>query len=410
MTEAATAINPNVPVGSEPTNNSKANSAITFDDVSDAEDAAKPSKPRVVKDNQKDAKPGATKAKAQASKDSSPFDAAEDGDEAPKAKAEKGEKAEKTERDDPAKGEKQAKAPKHKFKSGDEAYDLSGDAVVAVKVNGAREEVRLQDLVDNFSGKTNWDRKFNELRNERTEFQKQRETIDTLVQNLYQKATSGDPDSAFDFLAEVTKQDAAKLKIGILKKQFEELLPLYEMHPEERERFFKERELDWRDKAHVSRERADSEKQAQVKQEAARKAVSDRYGIDEESYGQVSKMVHSYLKEVDPKFDGKVTPDHVVYAHRKIMAMDVVSKNVPHLEKHGQFGNILEDIVSDLVKHPEMTRDKLAKLLVEVWGGDDEGLRKIARKAARSAQASDDDTPISSKSKNAPLSFDDLED
>ncbi len=404
MTE--TSMNPNVPVGGEGSTASKANSSITFDDVADTEDAPK-AKPKLAKEPEK--KPAAKEKPPvrQGAKDeaSSFEDAEEDGDDkspTPKAKPEKA-AAEKDDKE-PAK----AKPKVHKFKAGEQTLDLAGDAVLTVVVDGKKEEVTLQQVLDNHSGKTNWDRKNNELRNERTEFTKERESMNALVTNLFEKA-SKNPEDAYDFLADLTKQDPVKLKGSILRQQFEELLPLYEMSEQEREHFFKDRERDWRDKAHENRTRADSEREASTREEAERTSFTQKYGIDDDRYAYASKIVHKHLKDTDPKFDGKVTPQQVIHADRHLMALEVIAEATPHLEKHEKFDSIVGDIVNDLIRHPGMTREKLASLLRDIWVDDNKGLKNLARKAAKNAQSSDDERPARKSERREPVTFDDLD-
>ncbi len=405
MTEAAatasTGINPNVPVGAESETQSKANSSVSFDDVADQPVEKKP-KPKLVKEE----KGEESKVRGKNKEEGTSF---EDAADEPKKKAEP--KAKEAAKDDKAAAEKPRKAKVHKIKAGDSTIDLPGDALVTVTVDGKDEEMTFDDFRSQVSGRVNWDRKNNELHRERQGFVKEKEQLNGLVKNLFEKATSGDPESAWDFLAEISKQDAAKLKIGILRKQFEEMAPLFEMSADERERWFKERELDWRDKAHVNREKSDKEREALAAQEAERAQVSERYGIDEDTWIARTKMVHEYLGRVDPKFDGKVTPDQVLWADRHVMALEEIAKTVPHLEKHEKFDSIVSDIVQNLIRHPEMTRAKLASLLTDVWAEDkDKGLKNLARKAAKSADVSE---PVRSTSKSTsrdPVNFDDLED
>lgn len=399
MSDAAstTSVNPNVNVGDEGKTASKANSAVTFDDVDLTEEPKPKAKPKLVKDEPKEKD---TKVRGDNKEETDPFSDA-DGDKKtakPKEKPESG-------KDDPAK----PKAKVHKFKSGDQEIQLPSDAVIPVKINGKVEEVKLQDIIDNHSGKTNWDKKFNELHIERQEFGKQRESLNTLVSNLYEKSQK-DPEAAWDFLAELTKQDPAKLKMDIVRKQFAEMAPLFDMEPDERERWFKEKELDYRDKAHANRAKADTEREAKATEDAQRAQAAAQYGIDENAYTNAAKVVGQYLSKVDPKFDGKVTPQQVIYADRHLMALEVIGKNVPHLEKHEKFDSIVGDIVTDLMRHPQMNREKLGSLLQDVWGDDDKkGLKTLARKASKDTQVSDNVRPNRRSEKSDPVTFEDLD-
>lgn len=403
MTEAATAttsMNPNVPVGAEGTTESQSNSDVSFDDVADNADVKRP---KLVKDNP----PKTPKTK----QESDPFSEVEDVKPSPKAKPveKKDEKAEPK----AAAADKDAKPavkPKvHKAKVGDAALEIPGDAVIPHKVDGKTEEVKLQDLLDHYSGKVNWDKKYTELHKERGEFTKSREQLNTMIAEVHTKALK-DPEAAFDFLASLTKQDPVKLKGEILRKQFEEMLPLYEMEPTARETYFKDRERDWRDKAHANREAAEKEREAQVADQARRAETSQQYGIDEDGWKKAEELVGTYLKKVDPKFDGKVTTEQVVFADRQLMALEVIGQTVPHLESHEKFDSIVGDIVQDLIRHPGVTREKLASLLQDVWAEDkDKGLKNLARKAAKNAQIAPETPRAPKRESSVPVTFDDID-
>jgi hypothetical protein len=181
------------------------------------------------------------------------------------------------------------------------------------------------------------------------------------------------------------------------------------MEEGERERWFIERENQMHQRANETRRTSETESNAQRVEEGKRAQVAEQYGIDEDEYIHATKLVHQFLEKADPKFDGKVTTDQVVFAHRQMMALDVIGKTVPHLEEHAQFDNIVGDIVRDLVHHPAITREKLAKQLLEVFGQDDKkGLRNLSKKATKNAE-SDDETPEPKKTKKDFLTFEDVD-
>lgn len=402
MSEAAasTSINPNVPVGAEASKESKANSSVSFDDASELEDAPK-SKPKLVKDAPKEKKTE-TKARGDNKEEGHDFGDAKDDRPEPK-KAEKGDKE--AGKADPA---KPAKAKVYKVKHGETELSLPGDLPIPVTIDGKEEETTFQELLNNHSGRSHLERSYRTFQKEKGEFTRQQDELNTLVSNLYEKSQQ-DPEAAYDFLAEMTKQDPAKLKIGILRKQFEEMMPLFEMDEESRERFFKERELDFRDKAHANREKSDKDREAQRAAHGKRAETAEKFGIDAEGWQRAETLVKKHLKDVDPKFDGNVTHEQVVWADRNLMALEVIGKSVPHLENHEKFDSIVGDIVHDLMRHPEMNREKLGKLLEETFPAEDKkGLKDLARKAAKTADATGETPRSTSKSKNEPLTFDDI--
>lgn len=415
MGEAAAAsegINPNVPVTGEGKSESKANSDVSWDDVAEV------TQPRGGKKAKESAKPAAR------AKSGGAFDEADDSDgdakeEADKA-ADRGEdgdddKDKKEPKKDDGKDHKEApkKAKILKFKAGDSEHDISGDAVVTIPLDGKKEEVKLQDLVNNYNGKVAWDKRFTELDKSEKAHKSSMGEMTKMVSDLHEKAQK-DPETAWDFLADWTKQDPVALKEKILRQHIQEILPLARLSKEQLEAWIGDRKRDWRDRAHTSRENQAKASEQTQKIKAEREDSQKRYGIDDKSFEDAREKLTRYLSHKDSKFDPKsLTPMNVVHAHRNLMALDVIQEAVPHLAKHKDFDSIVGDITSDLVKHPSMTREKLATLLKDVYGDDDSRLRNLGRRAAKTADVSEGDrrgaNAPKSRSRSEAVTFDDLD-
>ena len=63
-----------------------------------------------------------------------------------------------------------------RMKMGEELFNVASDATFKVKVDGKSEEVPLQELINNYSGKTAWDKKFTEIGKEKKEVQFEKST------------------------------------------------------------------------------------------------------------------------------------------------------------------------------------------------------------------------------------------
>ncbi len=94
----------------------------------------------------------------------------------------------------------------------DEELSIAAEAMFKHKVDGEDTEVSLQDLLNNFSGKTSWDKKFGELSKERNEFGVEKETIEKYVNTFSDKAQSGDALGAMEYLADISGMDPLKFR------------------------------------------------------------------------------------------------------------------------------------------------------------------------------------------------------
>ena len=69
-------------------------------------------------------------------------------------------------------------------KSGKKNYELNPDTLFKHKVDGEEVDVSLQDLLNNYSGKTSYDKRFQEFSSERTRYQEEKERHDTEITEI----------------------------------------------------------------------------------------------------------------------------------------------------------------------------------------------------------------------------------
>lgn len=387
--EESAGVNPNVEVGDEPSISAGGGSNISFDDI-DRVTSEKPAKPKKEAKPAKEAKPDDTDPYV----DGDAKDETDGRDKKPKAK--EGGDADAKETKEAKAATDAPKAKVHKVKVGDTEMDLAGDATLTIPINGKKEAVPLQDLINEYNGKTEWSRRFSDIDKRDKEVKSQSESLNSLAKNLYEKSQE-DPEAGFDFLAEMTKQDPVEVKEKVLRQQIADILPLAEMSDEEREQFIEDKKRDWRDKSHASRTKALEDAQASEVEQAEQQKIFEEFGIDADRHAQAKETATNFLKANDPNFDGKISKEQIVYVDRKLLAFDVIETSAPHLKDHKDFEDIVEDMVQDLCRHPQMTSAQLSKLLVEVYGKEDESLRNLAKKRAKTATLAGDDEPEASR-------------
>jgi hypothetical protein len=388
---AAASVNPNVTVGAESTVTSRANSAISFDQI-DAADAPAPkeTKPRAEKKPEPKAEP-----KPEPKEEREVKPAGKD-----KADAEPEEKDGK-----PAKAEPKAKPKVHKFKVGEEVRDLPGDAVIEVPVDGKNEEVTLEDLRSSYSGKQYYTRKLGELGKKEDAHNKQVSSLNDMSTKLLKQAKD-DPEAAWDFLAELTGQDPVEIKGNLFREQVKMARQLANLTDEQVEGILKEKTLDWRDRKLKRREESDKEAVTRREKEATLTSVREKYGLDEGRYDHASKLAGQYLKSQGQ--EREPTSEEVVYTDRFLMAERVIKETVPELVNHGKFRDIFNDVVSDLVRTPSMTPEQLGKALRATFGSTEDSGRKRLSQKVRDRTDADDESTTSRRPKKEAIRFEDL--
>lgn len=185
------------------------------------------------------------------------------------------------------------KKGKLKLRMGDGLYGIEPDAKVRVKVDGEFQEIPVQDLINNYSGKTAWDKKFTELGNQKKEFETEKiqigqkqeflaKTVGEIVGILQDQ--NKNPFDALSFLVEKAGQDPYTLWKRSLEASLDEIEKLQSMNEAERKAYFLEKKDEFRTKADEARTKAWQEQQSN--QQAVEKADTLRqaHGVSEEQF------------------------------------------------------------------------------------------------------------------------------
>jgi hypothetical protein len=395
---------------------SRGGSDISFDDLEQAENAETRAKREKANERRREQRA----AGKEAEEPSTHSDESRDRDRAPKAQSSEKDTKDKPEKERAPKKEEQRaddqekevegdKAPKpkskaFKFRQGDSELEVAGDAVVQIPVNGKMEEYTLQDLANEFSGKTDYSRKYSEFGVEKGRFIKERDELESTLNQFFEKSQK-DPDAAWDFLAEMNGHDPIEFKTKLLMQQVEALRHVALMDEDSQKAWLAQQQLNWREKRVKAAESATAEKQQREAATVARKETMDRFQIDEKGWDEAYKVARGWNKGQFPR------PDQVAAVSRYIMADRAAKEVVPHLLKHPKYGNIVEDLVHDLMKNPEIGVDTVKRLLVENFGDDDakKSLKAVAAKVTREAQRDGSSAGRAQQKKNDDVwSFDQL--
>lgn len=180
-----------------------------------------------------------------------------------------------------------------KAKVDGEEVEINPGAELRVKVKGKNVDVSVQDLMNNYSGKVNYDKKFNELNTERKTLEKEStlhqeeatwlkgkiEDVVSLLDN-----SEKDPMEAMLYLLDATGRNPLDYQQRMMERQLGQLDELSEMDEVERELYWKKKENEYlRNRQETS---ANQAKAAQVRQEqtAGIAKMRESLGVTEDQY------------------------------------------------------------------------------------------------------------------------------
>jgi hypothetical protein len=286
---------------------------------------------------------------------------------------------------------------------GEEKYNILPTAEVPVKIDGEKQTVPLQELLNNYSGKVAYDKRFNELNQEKQSFTKERrqfveekEFVEGKI-NKFHELSQEDPIQAFDYLCEIAGKDPIEFQKTFrdnLVKKFEDYYNLDDIGKREFNLTEQERLLERKRQSET--DRTAKAQQAQAEQQKLEAAIS-QYGIDQDRYFEV----YDDLQKASPQ--GTIEPQHVVRYERALLAQKVVSEVRPDKAQDTQ---VLGELAAVLVQNPEFKEDDLRGILAEIWKDEPSQTSKdLSQKVLKTqAQAKQDQKPKSTES--VPWSFD----
>lgn len=217
-------------------------------------------------------------------------------DEKPKKTEKKKEVEDEAEEGEESEEEKTLDAEKKgklKLRMADGLYGIDPDAKVRVKVDGEFQEIPVQDLVNNYSGKTAWDKKFTELGQQKKEFETQRTQVGQTQEVLKKVVTdissiltdpNKNPMDALQILVEKSGQDPYTLWRRTLEQSLDEVEKLQSMDEHERKAYFLEKKDEFRTKAEEARTKAWQEQQANHQAVQKADALRQAHGVSEEQF------------------------------------------------------------------------------------------------------------------------------
>lgn len=363
--------------------------AVTFDDLDSIGEDSKKSPEEKAEKPAKSEKDGEITEKKPAS-EKKPDEKQDKGQGAEKKEAKEGDK------DKAATGEK----PKVlKFKNGDADLDVPANAKVTVKIEGKDEVFEVQDLINEFSGKTNWGRKFQELDTERKSFHAERDELNGSIDTLYKLAvTENKPLEAVQYLSDLLGGDGIKTVLDLQKQMLAQLAEEAKLTPEQLEAKQAKQRADLLQKKFDNQKQTDAKKTEQAEIAKRVEAVKTQHSIDDKRFSEVYKALkESGVKESD------LTPELVGDVHQRWHRMDEVDEIAKELQIEDQ--NSVKKLYTEYLKDLSLTKAEIKAIAQQVFGSKKSSLKE---KIDRNNGGENKPAAKQTKQNNEALFFDDL--
>ncbi len=232
-----------------------------------------------------------------------------------------------------------------------------------VKVDGKDEEFSIQELVNEFSGKTNYGRKFQELDTERKSFHAERDELNGSIDTLFKLAvTDNKPLDAVQYLTDLLGGDGIKTVMDLQSKMLAQLAEEAKLTPEQLTTKQATQRADLLQAKFDNQKKTDAKKAEQSEVAKSVEAIKTKYSIDDARFNEVYKA----LKESGVKPE-KLTPEFVGEIHERWHKMDEVDSIAAELEITDE--TIIKKLQSEYLKDPTITAKQMKSIAEQVYGG-----------------------------------------
>ena len=313
------------------------------------------------------------------------------------------------------KDEEKKDSKKLRMRMGEELFNVDSDASFKVKVDGKNEDVPLQELINNYSGKTAWDKKFTEIGKEKKTLEVEKAQVTRQSEELKAhvakalaplRTKDGNPMDSLLYLVEMSGDDPYNAYRRIMESNLGELGKLMDMGDVERELYFhKKKDELYSD---VAKKRQGKVQEEQTFNQVVQKVDSLRqaYNVTEDAYVDASDELEEIYAA--SKLDvNDITHEAIVdYASLK-PHIAVVKGLIEQYEDNiseGKYGDVVAEL-SRYLRDGKADKESIKQILARNFSVEEEVKELNSKVYGKSAKA-----PVKKTLKEESKSFESFDD
>lgn len=278
----------------------------------------------------------------------------------------------------PQKSEDKAPAPSGKsirvFVDG-KKYDIPESAKTKVKVANKGQMVSIADLKKDYSARTAWDKKFNDIEEreksfnqKHSQYEKEKNYIISNIKKAREMASESlkdgsDPMKGINYLLDFMKIDSYDFNKGLMNHMAEQVRALDDMTESEREAYWLRRENEY---IKSQKENLATQSQSSDQQRAQTEridALREQKGVSKEGFASA----YQQLKEMGEE---NPTPERVVRYAELEPFVDTASKLVEPYEDQmddDKVADLIASIANSMADNREITEEEVKQELAEIF-------------------------------------------
>lgn len=307
---------------------------------------------------------------------------------------------------DQGKEKKEAKQTKpkktYKVKSQDGTdLELLPDGVMDVLVDGKPIPVQVQELINNYSGKVAWEKRFSELDRDRKGFYSERDQLAQTVSRFYDLAVkNGDVLSALEHVAEAFQANPAEIREAYRKRLLESANQWQGKSQEEVQAELDRAELESMRLREKSRMEDQETGRIRSDLESRVTKVLGDTGAQPEEFREAYEDLKTHgVKDITPETVG----EYLVELKARMSISETLKEVAPDLSRE-KFSAAMNELRETQITNG-LSLEALKEVIQEVYGTTSKGVKLAKKLEKQGKQASVGSTKNFS---HEPLNFDDI--
>lgn len=266
----------------------------------------------------------------------------------------------------------------------DENVELAANTSFKHKVDGEEVDVELQELLNNYSGKVSYEKKFQELASNRKEFESFRESYDkdiediyTVLQNFKDSMQNKDALGALHHFAAFAGMKPYEFKREMVKSLAPEVMRMSGMTEEQLQYEKLQSENEYLRQQQESEQARSKYQQSQQELVSQIKQIQEAHGISDDDF------VIAYNELKDSDYEGTIDANTVAMYYNGKVAIskaDVILKEVNPTLANDEA--IVESLQKVILENPQFDDNDLLEIVNEVYGKVKEDTSKTLSKKA----------------------------
>ena len=293
-------------------------------------------------------------------------------------------------------------------KFGEEEVEIAATTLFKHTVDGEEKDVSLQELINNYSGKVGWDKKFQELTEDRkeydTEVRSHKEEVDRInsyINTFRDKMQNNDPLGALEYFASFSGMKPYEFREALIQGIAPEISRLAELNEDQYRSEQLAAENEYLQKQQESAQKQAEEEQAHRELLSEIASVREAHSISEEEF----KAGYEDLVN-DPDFAEKLTPDLVGQYVNECRAFsksdELLSGISPKLSENEE---ILESVQKMVLENPDFADEDYLEI---IKGAYEETLKTASQSVSKKVEKVSEKQEPKERRREEYLSFDDL--